>query len=182
MKQLVIVRHAQRQNRADNSSHLSSEGIAMAQRVGASLGSFDLVATSTLPRAFETAIAMGFAVDQRLEDFHTQSDESAAEVTWYAGFAAWAEAYRRGAATTEFCDRVAAICRDLIARVSEGGAVLVVSHGGVVEACAVALAPSADHAAWGEAAGYCEGVRLRFEAEHVVSAQTLRTDPANLAA
>jgi broad specificity phosphatase PhoE len=48
-------------------SHLSAEGVALARVVGEALGPFALVVTSASPRAVETAIAMGFAVDDTLE-------------------------------------------------------------------------------------------------------------------
>ena len=44
--------------------HLSQDGVSLAQHVGQDLNPFDLVVASELPRAIETAIAMGFAVDR----------------------------------------------------------------------------------------------------------------------
>src|SRR5262245_40559339 len=44
-------------------SHLSAEGVAFARAIGATLGPFSYVVTNELPRAVETAVAMGFAVD-----------------------------------------------------------------------------------------------------------------------
>ncbi len=46
---------------------LSQAGVALARRTGEKLGPFEHVATSTVPRAFQTAIAMGFAVDSYRE-------------------------------------------------------------------------------------------------------------------
>ena len=43
--------------------HLNQEGVTLAREVGERSGSFQRVITSTIPRAFETAIAMGYAVD-----------------------------------------------------------------------------------------------------------------------
>ncbi len=40
---------------------------------------------------------------------------------------------------------------------------MVVTHGLFVELGAVASLPDADHAAWGEPIGYCEGIRLIFD-------------------
>jgi hypothetical protein len=48
-------------------SHLSAEGVALARKVGESMGPFAYVVTSVSPRAIETAIAMGFAVDDTIE-------------------------------------------------------------------------------------------------------------------
>jgi Histidine phosphatase superfamily (branch 1) len=48
-------------------SHLSAEGVALARLVGESLGPFAAVVTSASPRAIETALAIGFAVDDAVE-------------------------------------------------------------------------------------------------------------------
>ncbi|MDQ2741632.1 MAG: hypothetical protein M3Z66_04960, partial [Chloroflexota bacterium] len=45
--------------------HLSQAGVDLARRTGNQMGPFDRVITSTVARAYETAIAMGFAVDQQ---------------------------------------------------------------------------------------------------------------------
>ena len=47
-------------------SQLSQEGVELARRIGQQVGPFSLVATSVVPRAWETGIAMGFAVDHEL--------------------------------------------------------------------------------------------------------------------
>ena len=61
MRRAVVRRHAQRQDRSDDQSHLSQAGVNAARHVGESSGDFDLVVTSRLPRAVETAIARGIA-------------------------------------------------------------------------------------------------------------------------
>ena len=53
-------------------SHLSADGVLQARRIGEQImgeqiGPFDLVLTSHIPRTLETALAMGFAVDEQLE-------------------------------------------------------------------------------------------------------------------
>jgi hypothetical protein len=48
-------------------SHLSAQGVALARAVGAKLGPIAHVLTSTTPRAVETAIAMGLAVDDTVD-------------------------------------------------------------------------------------------------------------------
>ena len=62
MKILEVRRHSIRHAGGD---HLSQAGVALARNVGQHMGSFNFVATSTLPRAFDTAIAMGFAVNEQ---------------------------------------------------------------------------------------------------------------------
>ena len=61
---LDVRRHSMR--KTDGGSQLSQEGVMLAREIGNNMGPFASVVTSVLPRARETAIAMGFAVDQEL--------------------------------------------------------------------------------------------------------------------
>ncbi len=56
----------------------------------------------------------------------------------------------------------------------EGGSVLVVCHGGIIELGAVACLPNADHVGWGAHASYCEGVRLAFDGTTFLDVEVLR--------
>ncbi len=51
---------------------------------------------------------------------------------------------------------------------------MIISHGGIVEAAAVACLPGADHGSWGAYCGYCEGIRLFFDGEQFVNGEILR--------
>lgn len=64
MPVLEVRRHSIR--KTTGGSQLSQEGVELARRLGQDMGPFAVVATSVVPRARETAIAMGFAVDQEL--------------------------------------------------------------------------------------------------------------------
>lgn len=64
MKTLELRRHSFRKQ--GGGSQLSQQGVTYARRLGATLGPFAYVVTSVVPRARETAIAMGFAVDQEI--------------------------------------------------------------------------------------------------------------------
>ena len=99
MRVLELRRHTMRTRPG---KHLSQAGVSLARRVGDTMGPFDRVVTSTLARAFETAIAMGFAVDERFELLSQMSDEVDAEVDWTLGFPEFARAVARGGATARF--------------------------------------------------------------------------------
>ena len=58
--------------------------------------------------------------------------------------------------------------------IDEGQRVLMVSHGGIIEASAVACKLNDDWSVTGEALSYCEGVRLEFEGATCVSVTVLR--------
>lgn len=170
-RHIEVRRHSMRVKPGQN---LSRAGVELARRVGSTTGPFERVITSTISRAYETAVAMGFAVDEQLEPLAMFDNGVEDEVSWDAGFAAWGEAYRRGGAVTRYAKKHAAFLRDVAAALPPGGAALVVSHGGIVEAQAVGCLSDADHAAWGGACSWCEGVRLTFDGEKFVEAKVLR--------
>jgi len=113
--------------------HLSQQGVTLARLVGQNLGPFDRVITSTLPRAFETAIAMGFAVDEQIELMGTYGNDVEAEVPWPQTFEVYAEEFRRGGALTKYAKKLARIYQELADYLPEGRAALVVNHGGIVK-------------------------------------------------
>jgi len=157
VKTAVILRHAERQDRSDNASHLSQAGIEQARSVGTRFNRFDLVVTSPLPRAIETAIAMGFAVDITSPGIQEHSEQIMRDVQWDAGFAAWATAYQSKASVIAYVDHVTSLLKGWLDKVPDDGALLVVTHGGIVEALATGLSPGDDLVHLGEMAGYVEG-------------------------
>jgi broad specificity phosphatase PhoE len=171
MRELEVRRHTMR---TQPGQHLSQAGVDLARRVGESMGRFDRVVTSTLPRAFETALAMGFAVDEQLEALSSIDAGVDAEVDWELGCAAFQRALRLGGATARYSRRQAAVWRRIVEAVPAGGRALVISHGGIVEAGTVGCLPDSDYTAWGPACGYCEGVRLHYDAGRWSDAQLLR--------
>ena len=64
MRTLEVRRHSIRKD--GGGSQLSQAGVDLARSLGATMGPFARVATSVVPRARETAIAMGFAVDYEI--------------------------------------------------------------------------------------------------------------------
>jgi broad specificity phosphatase PhoE len=171
MKTLEIRRHSLRARMAQD---LSEEGIALANLVGQAMGEFDRVVTSPLPRAVQTAEAMGYTVDETAELLSTTGDSVDLECPWPASFGEYAAASRQNGPTTRYTQRLANFYVKLAGSLPEGGAALVVNHGGVVELSAVACFPSADFAALGDYIDYCEGVRLTWENGKFTSVQVLR--------
>ena len=171
MKKLEIRRHSIRNQPGD---HLNQMGVTLARRVGEEIGPFDLVVTSTLPRAFETAIAMGFAVDEQIELMSTYSHNVGREAPWPLSLAGYAEVISQGGASARYANQLVDIYRKLLHYVSDDHAALVINHGGVLEMGAVACLPDADHFSWGSHFDYCEGVRLFWENDKFVNAEVLR--------
>jgi broad specificity phosphatase PhoE len=154
--------------------HLSQEGVDLARRVGDTIGPFQRVVTSTIPRAFETAIAMGFAVGEQLESLSMMGMAVDDEIAWDAGFAAWAIAARRGGAAGQYVQSQAAIITEIARNLPDNGAALVISHGGIVEAQTVGCLPDVDFTGWGGYCSYCEGARLQFDGKLFVAGEILR--------
>jgi broad specificity phosphatase PhoE len=171
MKTIEIRRHSMR---TIPGVHLSQEGVSLARRVGQEMGSFERVVTSTLPRAFETAIAMGFAVDEQVELMSTYGDDVEDEVPWPQPFAVYAKAVRRDNAAARYGQQLASYYGELAASIPEDRAVLAINHGGIVELGVTASFPSADYEAWGGPVNYCEGARLFWEDGKFVNAELLR--------
>jgi broad specificity phosphatase PhoE len=171
MKILEIRRHTTREN---SGQHISQAGVTLARRVGEGIGPFDRVVTSTVPRAFETAIAMGFAVDEQEELISTYGQDVENEVPWPQTFAGYAATARAGGAVKRYMDRLAAFYRKLVESLPEEGAALVINHGGIVEMSAVACFKAADYGTFGPHCEYCEGVRLFWDPEKFIRAEIIR--------
>ena len=171
MKKIEIRRHSIRNQPGD---HLNQTGVTLARRVGQNIGPFDLVVTSTLPRAFETAIAMGFAVDEQIELMSTYGNDVGREAPWPLSLAGYAEVVSNGGAAARYANHLAEVYRKLTNYLEHGRAALVINHGGILEMGAVACLPEADHIAWGSHFEYCEGIRLFWENDKFVNAEILR--------
>jgi broad specificity phosphatase PhoE len=172
------IEHRRHTMRRKPGKHLSQAGVDRARRVGEALGHFDLVVTSSVARAFETAIAMGYAVDERLDELAAIPDEVMDEVDWWKGCAAFARAAPRGGAVADYCREMGRLMRGLAKRLPDGGRALVVSHGGIVEAATVGALPDFDYTSFGHSCSFCEGTRLFFDGGHFVSAEILRVPEA----
>jgi broad specificity phosphatase PhoE len=146
-------------------SHLSEAGVALAREVGERLGPFAHVLTSSSPRAVETAVAMGYAVDDTVE---TPSGYVPGEVghhdqwEWESPYETYAELVGRGGGLAAVALAVRESWIGALAAVPEGSGVLVVSHGGSIEPALVSCLPVADHGSWGAPFGHCDGCRLTF--------------------
>ncbi|MDX1378430.1 MAG: phosphoglycerate mutase family protein [Anaerolineales bacterium] len=171
MKTIEVRRHSIRTIPGD---HLNQSGVRLARLVGENLGPFDRVVTSTLPRAFETAIAMGFAVDEQNELMSSYGSEVGREAPWPLSCAGYAEVVRKGGAAALYANQLADVYRKLANYIADGRKALVINHGSILELGAVACLPNADHLKWGTHFDYCEGIRLFWEDGRFVDGEILR--------
>lgn len=171
MKTLEIRRHSIRSKGGD---HLNQTGVKLARMVGQNIGPFDRVVTSTFPRAFETAIAMGFAVDEQNELMSTTGSSVEREAPWPLSFPIYAEVIKQGGAAAKYANKLAKHYAGVMDFISEGRSAFVVNHGGVVEMGVIACLPGYDFSTWGDAVDYCEGARLYWEDGRFIKGEVLR--------
>jgi broad specificity phosphatase PhoE len=149
-------------------SHLSTQGVVQARRIGEQIGPFNLVLTSQVPRTLETALAMGFAVDDQLDALGDLSEAVWDEIghqerwTWDNPFVRFAEFIALEGAVAQMGKRQEEAWRNALESVPVGGAVLVISHGRVIESGLVTCYPNGDFASWGSPFHHGEGIRMTY--------------------
>jgi broad specificity phosphatase PhoE len=182
MRTIEIRRHGYTKNGEGRGkgSHLSPEGVALARKVGGEIGPFDLVLTSPAPRALETVVAMGFAVNEQLEALAALSPAVVEELGhhdrwgWEEPFATFAHFVRRGGPTTRMGERQRKAWVWALESVPTDGRVLIISHGRIIESGLVTCIPDGDFTAWGASFHHCEGVQMTFEEGRFRGVQLLR--------
>ena len=172
MKTLEIRRHSIRSPLGD---HLNQTGVTLARLVDQNIGPFDRVVTSTLPRAFETAIAMGFAVYEQNELMSSYGNSVEKEAPWPQSFANYAKIIKRGGAAAKYANKLAKYYAGLMDFISEGCSALVINHGGVVELGVMGCLPNYDFSSWSDPVNYCEGARLYWD-DKFIRAEVLRVN------
>lgn len=158
-------------------SHLSARGVALARAAGAELGPIAYVATSPSPRAVETAIAMGFAVDDTIDLPSGYVPGEAGrhdQWSWPHPYLTYASLIRRGQGLAAAAEAHRAIWTRTAEALPDNAAALIVSHGGAIEPALVACLPDADHQSWGAPFSHCDGARLSFEHGRFVTLQFRR--------
>ncbi|MCD5399181.1 MAG: hypothetical protein LR120_05490 [Dehalococcoidia bacterium] len=160
MRTLEVRRHTMRRKPGQR---LSQDGIELARLVRDQSGHFDPVVSRVVPRAIETAIAMGYEV-REIDPMLGQLPNDVFDAgVWPASFDKVERAVASEGPISRFADEQSRIWTGVAQKIPDGGKALVVTHGLFVEAGAIASLPEADHGSWGGAIGYCEGVRLTFD-------------------
>lgn len=157
-------------------AHLSQTGVDLARLVARDMPGFDRVVTSSIPRAIETAIAMGFAVDEEIEALGHLPRDVFDAIAWPRPLGEIARGMVQAPIARAYAEELAHIWRDLVKMLPAEGRCLVITHGGFIELGLLATLPGHPPDAWGDAFGYCEGVSLTYDAEGV-SAVLLRVPP-----
>jgi broad specificity phosphatase PhoE len=168
--------HRRHSRRDPAGAHLNARGRELARRVAPSLPRFDRVVTSPRLRAVETAEALGLRVDAQIPELAEMPEETGIPIEELrgAGFAEFAAYCVRSTEMARYAAREAEAWRRELLRVPDGGALLMVSHGGIIEAGTVGAIGAAAAAGWGPSLGYLEGVRLRHDGEAWVDGAPVR--------
>jgi broad specificity phosphatase PhoE len=169
-KTIEIRRHAERHKPGAN---LNARGVARAGNASARARTYALVVTSPMPRAIQTAVAMGHGVDE--EDWTMASMGGALnDFPWDVSFAAMQREIRDNLVAGAWATLQSAQLRYWLSRIEPGEALLVVSHGGIAEAGIIGLLGDTDVSALGSSLGYSEGARLVIEGDRVTGVDLLR--------
>jgi broad specificity phosphatase PhoE len=174
-----VLEHRRHSHRDPASIHLNRKGIELARRVAPTLGRFDRVVTSPKPRAFETAEALGFRVDAVVPGLAMMPEDVglSVEVLNARSFADYVRLAEQSEALGEFARDQADLMREELERVPDGGRLLLVSHGGIIEFGAAAACPR-EAAGWGPQVAHLEGVRLSLSRGEWVGGEVLRVAKA----
>ncbi len=161
MKVIEIRRHSIR----GNGAHLNGEGISLARRIGNDMPRAARVITSTLDRAFETAIAMGFAVDERYEILSTMGDKVSSEIYWDSPYADFSDKMIAGSALESLGGELKKLVRAISADIPSDGRALIITHGGIIQTIAAACLYGEDLSKLGGPPSYCEGIEIHYDNE-----------------
>ncbi len=141
------------------------------------MGSFDYVITSPKERAYETAIAMGFAVNEIVKDFGPYNDDVKSEFTSEAHtFPKIQSLLKHKTFTYQFAQQQANLLLESSSKIQDGQKLLIISHGGVVDIPLGFLFPNVDPGSWGSLFSYCEGFRIQIEDKKIVDFTLLRAN------
>jgi broad specificity phosphatase PhoE len=173
---MKIIEHRRHAKRTKPSPHLNSEGVRAARKLGNSAGPVARVVTSPKKRAVETAVAMGFAIDDTIDVLKDIPEALNDYISHDAGFAAFYEAIAETPEADRFLRKLRNVFERELEKIPDGGRLLVVSHGGVVEWSALACLPELARAL-GNPLETAEGIELTWDRGKFVSVRALRQGP-----
>lgn len=154
--------------------HINQKGIDLGKRISQETGPFHYVLTSTIPRAVETSLVLGYEVN-RMDDLLFHYKPELMGELGDQSFSSIAKAVKAGKYATSYADDQLELFKQALDEVEDGETVLVVSHGCMVEIGLTAMFPDADHNEWGKPFTYLEGYRVGYENGEFKNPEILRT-------
>ncbi len=181
MKTLEVRRHSLTKKGAvrDHGSLLSGEGVRRARSVGEALPICDYVLTGPDRRHIETAIAMGYAVDEVADwtsGYLAGVVEHHDQWHWDQPFVRYAELLVTSPALRAVADEHLDRWRRALTQVPDGGAALVISSGGSIEPVLTRAFARGDFSSWGTALHQLDGATLVFDGPACIDLAIRRAD------
>jgi broad specificity phosphatase PhoE len=185
MREIEIRRHAftKKGDARGKGTQLSAEGVAIARKLSQEMGTFARVFSSDIPRTLETAVAMGYAVDDGIVPPAELIDAAIRVVghherwAWEQPWAKFAALVRQRGPVADLGSWLYAAWAEKLAEVADGERVLIISHGRMIEIGVIACLPDlpiAEFADWGEPLHHLEGVRMSYSDGQLVHPHLLR--------
>jgi hypothetical protein len=168
---LDVRRHTMRRKPG---AHLSKAGIELAKFVARGSVPYRLVVTSEIPRAIETAIAMGFEVDELVAELSILPETILQKISWPNSLRNVAATVDADLDCSDFAYAQLQLWTNIAARIPDDGMGLSITHGGIIDLGTAASLMSCKCPIEGSAIGYCEGVRLHFRERKLTAAELLR--------
>ncbi len=175
MKTLEIKRHAMR-NKPDK--HLSKQGTELAKFAGKQMGKYELVITSALPRAIETATQMGYSVDKQISELGELPETIQSKIRWPNTLSAISEITRENSDRLKFSVDQASLWQSQLKAAPEESRILTISHGGIMELGNIGCLSQNSQIPTEDPFGYCEGVRMKYQGSSCARINFIRM-PAN---
>ncbi|MCT4493234.1 hypothetical protein [Bosea minatitlanensis] len=171
MKILDIRRHSMRQKPGQ---HLSQDGVELARRVGAHLGPYEAVLTSNLARAIETAVAMGFALNDISEEIGLYPEALSEQLEWPASLEKIDHRLSLFPEHQILASKQVASWKSILPKIPEKGCGLIITYGTLLEIGAIFLLREIGRPIEGPAFAYCEGLRVHVNGETVEAVEFMR--------
>lgn len=168
VKTLEVRRHSftKKGSARERGSLLSAEGVRAARSVGEVLPTISYVLTGPDRRHSETAIAMGYAVDEAVRwpsGYIAGVVEHHDQWRWDQPFVRYAELLKTSSALRDVALEHLRHWSHAVDQVRDGGAALVISSGGSIEPVLVAAFATGDLGSWGSTLHQLDGATLTFD-------------------
>jgi len=160
----MLLEHRRHSIRIGDHTHISNEGLTLARKVGEDMSEFDLVISSKSTRAIETAIGMGYSVNDTI-DFKLAAQNLKFPIKYLPEgsiYQIYQEEFKLNESIGEFGNNLKSLILDKL-KSSNAKRVLLITHGGVIESSTVAFFPQFDYSHWNTGAVHCGGVKFEFD-------------------
>lgn len=171
MRTLEVRRHTMR-HKPD--TYVSAKGVTLAKMVGKTQRQFNLVVTSDMQRAKQTATHMGHRLDTTMKDLSYLPEAILKYTGWPVPFGRIVKVMDESDIISEYAKSQADLWKSVLNQMPDSQNTLIVTHGLIIELGMAAAMPNAPHDEWGKAVGYCEGIRMTYDGERFVHCEILR--------